>query len=179
MKSQILSRLHEIEAEENVRIVYACESGSRAWGFPSADSDYDVRFLYVRPMEWYGARYALRTLDVDFAVHIGHTQGQLRADLKQLITGPPFFYFFPLVGACGPFSRSFRLLSRLLRLRSSSFFRSIRLCLPIKPPRYLVHSAFRPDDVHGVNRGRLHRRVDPCQDTGSDRRGKSRQEPAD
>ena len=49
MKSQILSRLHEIEAEENVRIVYACESGSRAWGFPSADSDYDVRFLYVRP----------------------------------------------------------------------------------------------------------------------------------
>lgn len=53
MKSQILSRLHEIEAEENVRIVYACESGSRAWGFPSADSDYDVRFLYVRPLEWY------------------------------------------------------------------------------------------------------------------------------
>ena len=53
MKSQILSRLHEIEAEENVRIVYACESGSRAWGFPSADSDYEVRFLYVLPMEWY------------------------------------------------------------------------------------------------------------------------------
>ena len=53
MKSQILSRLHEIEAGENVRIVYACESGSRAWGFPSADSDYDIRFLYVRPMEWY------------------------------------------------------------------------------------------------------------------------------
>ncbi|OPY17507.1 MAG: putative nucleotidyltransferase [Syntrophus sp. PtaB.Bin075] len=53
MKSQILSRLDEIEAEENVRIVYACESVSRAWGFPSADSDYDVRFLYVHPMEWY------------------------------------------------------------------------------------------------------------------------------
>jgi uncharacterized protein len=53
MKSQILSRLYKIEAEENVRIVYACESGSRAWGFPSADSDYDVRFLYVRLVEWY------------------------------------------------------------------------------------------------------------------------------
>ena len=53
MKSQILSQLNKIEAEENVRIVYACESGSRAWGFPSADSDYDVRFLYVRPVEWY------------------------------------------------------------------------------------------------------------------------------
>lgn len=53
MKSHILSQLREIEAHENVRIVYACESGSRAWGFPSADSDYDVRFLYVRPVEWY------------------------------------------------------------------------------------------------------------------------------
>jgi len=37
-----------------------------------------------------GIRYALRTLDVDFAVHIGHTQSQLRADLKQLITGLGF-----------------------------------------------------------------------------------------
>ena len=53
MKSRILSRLYELEAEEDFRIVYACESGSRAWGFPSADSDYDVRFLYVRPVEWY------------------------------------------------------------------------------------------------------------------------------
>jgi len=46
-------RLTEIEAENNIKIVYACESGSRAWGFPSANSDYDVRFLYIRPIEWY------------------------------------------------------------------------------------------------------------------------------
>ncbi len=49
----IKARLAEIEAENEMRIVYACESGSRAWGFPSADSDYDVRFIYVRPLEWY------------------------------------------------------------------------------------------------------------------------------
>ncbi|WP_438498191.1 nucleotidyltransferase domain-containing protein [Paenibacillus sp. IHBB 3054] len=49
----ILSQLRGIEAEENVRILYACESGSRAWGFPSKDSDYDVRFLYVRRPEAY------------------------------------------------------------------------------------------------------------------------------
>ncbi|SEO47958.1 nucleotidyltransferase domain-containing protein [Paenibacillus sp. OV219] len=52
-REQIVEQLRGIEREENVRIVYACESGSRAWGFPSKDSDYDVRFIYVRPAEWY------------------------------------------------------------------------------------------------------------------------------
>ncbi len=49
----ILERLGSIEQTEAVRILYACESGSRAWGFASPDSDYDVRFLYVRPRDWY------------------------------------------------------------------------------------------------------------------------------
>lgn len=53
MVQVILEELQQIEHEEGVRILYACESGSRAWGFPSKDSDYDVRFLYVRPVEWY------------------------------------------------------------------------------------------------------------------------------
>ncbi len=53
MEQAIKANLAEIEARENVRIVYACESGSRAWGFPSADSDYDVRFIYLHPLEWY------------------------------------------------------------------------------------------------------------------------------
>lgn len=50
---QILEELKRIEKEEDVRILYACESGSRAWGFPSKDSDYDVRFIYIRPVDWY------------------------------------------------------------------------------------------------------------------------------
>lgn len=53
MKNIILARLAELEASESIRIVYACESGSRAWGFASTDSDYDVRFIYVRPVDWY------------------------------------------------------------------------------------------------------------------------------
>ncbi|WP_028609327.1 nucleotidyltransferase domain-containing protein [Paenibacillus harenae] len=53
MHAEILRELQTIEKAEQVRILYACESGSRAWGFPSKDSDYDVRFIYVRPMEWY------------------------------------------------------------------------------------------------------------------------------
>lgn len=53
MQHDISHRLAEIETREKVRIFYACESGSRAWGFASQDSDYDVRFLYVRPVAWY------------------------------------------------------------------------------------------------------------------------------
>ncbi|PKV48093.1 hypothetical protein ATE84_0081 [Aquimarina sp. MAR_2010_214] len=47
------TKLKNIEEKYNVNINYACESGSRAWGFASPDSDYDVRFLYTKPLEWY------------------------------------------------------------------------------------------------------------------------------
>ncbi|WP_422661376.1 nucleotidyltransferase domain-containing protein [Paenibacillus sp. EC2-1] len=53
IQQQIIEELNAIEREEQVRILYACESGSRAWGFPSKDSDYDVRFIYIRPLDWY------------------------------------------------------------------------------------------------------------------------------
>ena len=42
--------LAAVEREDGVRILLAVESGSRAWGFPSRDSDYDVRFVFVRPL---------------------------------------------------------------------------------------------------------------------------------
>ena len=53
MKNIIQSELLRIESKYGVRVLYAVESGSRAWGFASTDSDYDVRFLYVHPAEWY------------------------------------------------------------------------------------------------------------------------------
>lgn len=53
MKEIIKQKLLEIEEKEHVRILYAVESGSRAWGFASPDSDYDVRFVYVRRLEDY------------------------------------------------------------------------------------------------------------------------------
>ncbi|MBO9597216.1 MAG: nucleotidyltransferase domain-containing protein [Cohnella sp.] len=53
IREGIREQLSRIEKEEHVRILYACESGSRAWGFPSQDSDYDVRFIYVREPDWY------------------------------------------------------------------------------------------------------------------------------
>jgi len=45
--------LTEIAQKKNVKILYACETGSRAWGFPSPDSDFDVRFIYMHDREWY------------------------------------------------------------------------------------------------------------------------------
>ena len=53
MREAILEKLDEIEKRENIRILHCVESGSRAWGFASPDSDYDVRFIYVRPKEFY------------------------------------------------------------------------------------------------------------------------------
>jgi predicted nucleotidyltransferase len=50
---EILRRIKAAEAEHGVKILYAIESGSRAWGFESPDSDYDVRFIYAHPKDWY------------------------------------------------------------------------------------------------------------------------------
>ncbi|MDR0822856.1 MAG: nucleotidyltransferase domain-containing protein [Endomicrobium sp.] len=53
MKEKILKTLHDIEIQRQIEIIYAVESGSRAWGFASPDSDYDIRFLYVNKPKWY------------------------------------------------------------------------------------------------------------------------------
>lgn len=53
MKQRVLEELGRIEREHGVRVLLAVESGSRAWGFASPDSDYDVRFVYAHPCDWY------------------------------------------------------------------------------------------------------------------------------
>src|SRR5439155_1016881 len=53
MRERVLDELTRIERQHKVRILIAVESGSRAWGFASPDSDYDVRFIYAHDRDWY------------------------------------------------------------------------------------------------------------------------------
>ena len=53
MKEKIVVALNRLERERGCRMLFAVESGSRAWGFASPDSDYDVRAVYVKPLDWY------------------------------------------------------------------------------------------------------------------------------
>lgn len=53
VRAEILRRISNAEKEHNVKVLYAVESGSRAWGFESPNSDYDVRFIYTHVKDWY------------------------------------------------------------------------------------------------------------------------------
>ena len=53
MKEKIKQYLKEIEQRKNIKILFACETGSRAWGFPSPDSDFDIRLIYRHKKSWY------------------------------------------------------------------------------------------------------------------------------
>ena len=53
MKEKITNILKSIEKEHNISILFAIENGSRAWGMDSKDSDYDIRFVFYRPLKEY------------------------------------------------------------------------------------------------------------------------------
>ena len=112
MEKQIRGKLREIEETENVRILLAVESGSRAWGFASPDSDYDVRFIYIRPKNDYLRLETIRDvieLLIDDVLDINgwDLQKTLRLLYK---SNPTLFEWFssPIVYAQTEFADKFR-----------------------------------------------------------------------
>jgi uncharacterized protein len=53
VRKRVLAELDDVERQYDVKVLFACESGSRGWGFASPDSDYDVRFVYAHRRDWY------------------------------------------------------------------------------------------------------------------------------
>lgn len=112
MEAFIKEKLKEIKLRENCRILLAVESGSRAWGFASPDSDYDVRFIYVRPRDSYLKLNRMRDVielpindlldingwDVDKALKLLHK------------SNPTVFEWFssPIIYQTSPFAEQFK-----------------------------------------------------------------------
>ena len=82
-REDILGELARLEKERGMTVLYAAESGSRAWGFASPDSDWDVRFIYAHPREWYRAVDAKKDTIDGVLVDDGDYSGwELRKTLK-------------------------------------------------------------------------------------------------
>lgn len=112
MKNIILEQLKKIENDYNVRILLAVESGSRAWGFASPDSDYDVRFIYVRKREDYLRLEEVRdVIELPINGELDINGWDLRKTLRLLYkSNPTLFEWFssPIVYLETPFADDFR-----------------------------------------------------------------------
>lgn len=116
MKEKIIKKLREMEKENNIWILLAVESGSRAWGFASPDSDYDVRFIYARPKEEYLRLDEVRDV-IELPIHdeLDINGWDLRKTLRLLYRSNPtlFEWFFsPIVYMETPFAVQLRQIMR-------------------------------------------------------------------
>lgn len=97
MEQIIKDRLDKIEQDYNVKILFAVESGSRAWGFSSINSDYDVRFVYINKPEWYAKVFPGRDVIevMDKELNLDFSGWDLRKALGLLYKGnPPILEWF-------------------------------------------------------------------------------------
>lgn len=126
IKEQIIARLGEIEKENNVRILLAVESGSRAWGFASPDSDYDVRFIYVRPENDYLRLEEMRdVIELPINDVLDINGWDLQKTLRLLYrSNPTLFEWFssPIVYTETPFAGQFRTLMTEYFSRKKSLY---------------------------------------------------------
>jgi len=90
VRERVLKALTEIEEKHAVRVLFACESGSRGWGFASPDSDYDVRFIYVHRLPWYLTVGAQRdVIELPISDELDVSGWELRKALQLLANSNP------------------------------------------------------------------------------------------
>lgn len=112
MRELIVRKLRQIEKDYNVRVLLAVESGSRAWGFASPDSDYDVRFIYVRPEKEYLRLEAVRdVIELPINDELDINGWDLQKTLRLLYrSNPTLFEWFssPIIYVETEFADQFR-----------------------------------------------------------------------
>jgi predicted nucleotidyltransferase len=90
---EIVERLRGTEKCHNVHVLYAIESGSRAWGFASPNSDWDVRFIYVHPEDWYLSVHEQRdVIELPIDDDLDINGWDLRKALRLLLKGNPVLF---------------------------------------------------------------------------------------
>lgn len=112
MMEIIREKLKQIEIDYSVRILLAVESGSRAWGFASPDSDYDVRFIYVRQKDDYLRLEEVRdVIELPINDELDINGWDLQKTLRLLYkSNPTLFEWFssPIIYLETPFANEFR-----------------------------------------------------------------------
>ena len=90
MRATVLATLADLERRHDVSVLFACESGSRGWGFASPDSDYDVRFVYVHKLPWYlGADAGRDVIEQPISGELDVSGWELRKALQLLRDSNP------------------------------------------------------------------------------------------
>ena len=118
MHDKISDALKELETVRHCRILFAAESGSRAWGFASPDSDYDIRAIYVKPESWYWdiAEKTRDTIEAQLPGNLDISAWELRKTLR-------------LFSKCNP-SLNEWLGSPIIYLADEDFFPSLKGLVP-------------------------------------------------
>lgn len=128
---RIGAELARIEVEHDVRIILAVESGSRAWGFASTDSDYDVRFIYVHRRDWYLSIDERRdVIELPIVDELDINGWDLRKALKLLRkSNPPLFEWLasPIVYRQWPEAEALRALAQTCYGTRPAFFHYLHM----------------------------------------------------
>ena len=152
IRSVAASRLRRVEQEHRLRVLFACESGSRAWGFASRDSDFDVRFIFVRPAADYlrlrpppDAFDIQGTDDSDVDLDLAGWDIRKAAELMRKSNGPLFEWLeSPII-----YEQDGNVAPRLIALRNEYFDpkKSIHHYLSLAGGVWKKYLADRPDPI--------------------------------